>query len=120
MARPLLLVLAWLVPGLGHLLLGRYKRAAVFGFVVIASFVTGILLSGEVAGLQRGNPFSYLTTIGCLGNGLLYFISKQLGIGLGDPTAAGFNYGNTFLYTAGLMNLLVILDVSDIAVGRKE
>lgn len=120
MPRPMLLAVAWLIPGLGHLLLRRKRRGAVFTGVVFAAFITGILLSGELASPIRGNPFSYLATIGCLGNGLIYFIAKQLGVGLGDPTAAGFNYGNTFLYTAGLMNLLIILDVSDIVVGRKE
>jgi hypothetical protein len=40
--------------------------------------------------------------------------------GGGSPLAAGFSYGNTFLYTAGLMNLLAVLDVSDIARGLKE
>ena len=38
----------------------------------------------------------------------------------GDPVAAGFFYGKTFLYTAGLMNLLVVLDVHDIARGDKS
>ena len=40
--------------------------------------------------------------------------------GGGDPVATGFNYGNTFLYTAGLMNLLTVLDVSDISRGEKD
>jgi hypothetical protein len=40
--------------------------------------------------------------------------------GGGDPIAVGFAYGNTFLYTGGLMNLLVVLDVSDIARGEKD
>ena len=31
-----------------------------------------------------------------------------------------YEYGNTFLLTAGLMNLLLILDAYDIATGRKE
>jgi len=31
-----------------------------------------------------------------------------------------YEYGNTFLLTAGMMNLLLVLDVHDIARGRKE
>jgi len=34
--------------------------------------------------------------------------------------SVGFSYGNTFLYTGGLMNLLLVLDVSDIARGEKD
>jgi len=115
-----LLMLAWFVPGAGHLVLKRFVRAGVFAGVVLAAFVTGILISGELAVPQRGNPFSYLAAAGCIGNGVLYFVCKILGLGHGDPAAAGFNYGNTFLYTAGLMNLLTVLDVSDIVTGRKD
>jgi hypothetical protein len=130
----LLLAAAWLVPGLGHWLLGKRLRAAVFVLVVVASFVTGVMLEGELGTPKPGHPFSWLATFACLGNGLLYLarmvwlngLSGALGgipfglSGGGDPTAAGFAYGNTFLYTAGLMNLLVVLDVADIARGEKS
>lgn len=115
-----LLVVSWLVPGLGHLILRKWVRAAVFASVVLAAFITGLLLSGELAVPRRGEPFSYLAFMGCVCNGLLYFVCKLFGIGHGDPTAAGFSFGNTFLYTAGLMNMLTVLDVSDIFVGRKD
>jgi hypothetical protein len=130
-----LLFLAWLIPGLGHWLLGKRRRAAVFAAVVLASFVTGVLLSGELAVPQQNSPLSWFFSFGCLGNGALYLIrllwvngldglfgsSFPYGLqGGGDPVAAGFFYGKTFLYTAGLMNLLVVLDVHDIARGDKS
>ena len=34
-------------------------------------------------------------------------------------TAVSYQYGNTFLMTAGLLNFLVILDAFDVAMGRK-
>jgi hypothetical protein len=129
-----LIAVAWLVPGLGHLLLGKRRRALVFAAVIVCSFVTGVLLDGEVGVPQPGNPFSWLATFASLGNGILYLIRlvwlngvtgllSHLPMGLdggGDPIAVGFNFGKTFLITAGLMNLLVLLDVSDIARGAKE
>lgn len=115
-----LLLAAWLVPGLGHLLLGRKVRAAVFSSLVVAAFLTGIALAGELAVPRAGNPFSWIATFGCVGNGALYFAAKLLGLGQGDPSAVGFLYGKTFLYTGGLMNLLCVLDVSDIARGEKD
>jgi len=133
-SKPLLLV-SWLVPGLGHWLLGKRVRAGVFAAIVTASFITGILLHGEIAVPQQSSPLSWFFTFGCLGNGMLYFIrllwvngldglfSASFPYGLsggGDPVAAGFFYGKTFLYTAGLMNLLVVLDVHDIARGDKS
>jgi len=129
------LLVAWLVPGLGHWMLGRRRRALVFAAVIVAAFVTGSLLHGELGVPRQGSPFSWLATFACLGNGLLYLVRLAWVNGLdglfsagfpyglsggGSPLAAGFSYGNTFLYTAGLMNLLTVLDVSDIARGMKE
>ena len=120
-ALPWLLIAAsWLVPGLGHLLLGKKARAAVFAGVITAAFITGILLEAELAVPHRGQPFSWLASAACLGNGALYLLSKFLGLGRGDPQAVGFAFGNTFLYTAGLMNLLTVLDACDISRGEKD
>jgi hypothetical protein len=130
-----LLFIAWLIPGLGHWLLGKRVRAAVFAGVILAAFVTGVLLDGELAVPQQNSPLSWFFSFGCLGNGILYVLrllwvngldglfSAAFPYGLqggGDPVAAGFFYGKTFLYTAGLMNLLVVLDVHDIARGDKS
>ncbi len=119
-APPGLLAAAWFIPGLGHLILGRKLRAAVFAGVILAAFVTGLLLQGELAVPRSGQPFSFLAFLACLGTGAPYLAGRLLGLGLGDPMAAGFGYGNTFLVTAGLMNLLTVLDVSDIARGLKS
>ena len=59
-----------------------------------------------------------------LGTGLLFVISWLLGIGFGDDPQqairATYEYGNTFLLIAGLLNYLVMLDAFDIAAGRKS
>jgi hypothetical protein len=129
-----LLAAAWAVPGLGHWLLGCRKRAVVFAVVVVISFAVGVFLDGELGTPKPGRPFSWLASFACFGNGLLYFIRLAWLNGVGgllsglpyaldgggDPSAVGFAYGNTFLYTAGLMNLLTVLDVSDIAKGAKQ
>lgn len=129
-----LLVVAWLIPGLGHWLLGKRLRAVVFFLVIASAFITGVAIDGELGTPHPGEPFSWLATIACLGNGALYLVRliwinglgntlSGLPFGLdggGDPVAVGFAYGNAFLYTAGLMNLLAVLDVSDIARGEKD
>jgi hypothetical protein len=129
-----LLLGAWLVPGFGHWILGKKKRAVVFAVVIFCAFVTGVLLQGEIGTPKPQSPFSWLAAFACLGNGILSIgrllwlngvggLLSGLPFGLqggGSPSAAGFAYGNTFLYTAGLMNLLAVLDVSDIARGDKD
>jgi hypothetical protein len=129
-----LLVVAWLVPGLGHWILGKKVRAAVFAAVIVAAFLTGLVLDGELGVMKPNSPFSWMGTLACLGNGVLYFIRLVSINGFGDaitgwpfgldgggnPMSAGYAYGKTFLVTAGLMNLLTVLDASDIARGAKD
>jgi len=43
----------------------------------------------------------------------------MLGAGAGDPTSYTYDFANVFIYVAGLLNLLIIIDVFDIARGRK-
>ncbi|MEA2417778.1 MAG: hypothetical protein QOI58_4435, partial [Thermoanaerobaculia bacterium] len=38
----------------------------------------------------------------------------------GDVTSITFEHGTAFTITAGLMNLLLVVDAFDIAQGRKE
>ncbi len=117
---PVLMGVAWLVPGLGHLLLGRRLRAAVFAGVISVAFAVGIALRGELILPRPGDPLSVLAAVASLGNGCLFFLAKALGLGDGVVTAAGYEFGNTFLLTAGMMNLLLVLDVHDIVVGHKD
>jgi len=84
------------------------------------SFVVGILLDGELILPQPGDPLSYLAAVATVGNGALFLLARALDVGQGVATAVSYEYGNTFLLTAGMMNLLLVLDVHDIARGRKE
>jgi Family of unknown function (DUF6677) len=111
---------AWLVPGLGHFLLGRRGRALLFAAVVFASAAIGFHLEGKLCWFTAGEPLTNLCTLAAMGMGILYFV---LHFGYhygGDLLGAGYEYGFAFLLTAGLMNLLLVIDVWDIANGRKE
>lgn len=115
-----LVLLAWLVPAAGHVALGRRGRAAVFAVVLAVALATGYALDGNLYRVVPGQPLSWLFTAGAAGLGAPYFLLRW-GLGYqGDPTAPGFEYGTVFLLSAGLMNLLLVLDVYDIASGRKD
>jgi len=51
--------------------------------------------------------------------GLPYLAARGLGFD-GDVRSVTFEYGNTFTAVAGLLNILVILDAYDTALGRKH
>jgi hypothetical protein len=59
-----------------------------------------------------------------LGSGILYVVSWLMDIGFADDPAQAarttYEYGNTFLLIAGLMNYLTMLDAFDVAAGRKS
>ena len=114
------MALAWLVPGLGHMLLDRKLRAVVFCGLVVVGFLTGILLDGELILPHAGDPLSYLAAVASVGNGILFFVARAVGLGQGVVTAPAYEFGNTFLLTAGMMNLLLVLDVHDIGTGKKD
>jgi TM2 domain-containing membrane protein YozV len=113
------MVLAFLVPGAGHLYLGRTARGVAFFCIIASLFVYGLCIDGRLYSVQQGNVLSLLATLGSIGSGLLYFIGRMYGPP-GDITSLTFEYGTAFTLTAGLMNLLLVVDSFDIAEGRKE
>jgi hypothetical protein len=61
-----------------------------------------------------------LGLVGDLCNGLMYFVSRAMGLG-GDPemfTTA--NYGKVFIEVAGLLNVLAAVDAHNLRTGRKS
>lgn len=134
--------LTWLVPGLGHLLLGKKLRAIVFFIVVHLSFILGFAADGRFFLVDKRAPvMSYLQTFANISAGPLdvaartyiygypaYFLPKDEGPEYADllmkmrerMKSLVSAYGTAYLLTAGLMNMLLILDVFDISIGRKE
>lgn len=113
------MVLAFLVPGAGHFYLNRRARAIVFFLVVIVMFVVGLLIDGKIYVAESGKPLTFLATLASIGSGLPYMIARATGPH-GDINSITYEYGTAFTLTAGLMNLLLVLDSYDIAEGRKQ
>lgn len=120
-------IAAWFIPGIGHVLLARWFRAALMGGAVWFSFFIGLAMGGHMFDLSSNPGSSTLLQvppmIANIGTGALYIISWVLGSGFGDDPVqaarATYEYGNHFLLMAGLLNYLTMLDAFDIAVGRK-
>jgi uncharacterized protein DUF6677 len=118
-------VLAWLVPGLGHLLLGRRGRSAIIFTAVVISFAIGLLMRGPM--FQPSGTGDILTRlievagfVGDIAAGAIYFIAVGLGYWPPDQPTHAADYGSKFLVAAGLMNVLAMVDAYEIATREKE
>lgn len=132
------LVSAWLLPGAGHAVLGRMRRGILFAAIVLGSFGLGVAHDGWFALQSDREPFlSTMRVVANVGVGPLDAVARSAVYGapvyrirrVGDQRLEGLyrdrlrspysNYGTAYLWTAGLMNLLLLFDVWDIARGRK-
>ena len=115
------MILAYVVPGAGHFYLGRRGRAIAIFVTVVLMFTIGLAIDGDLYTLSRsgGQLLRILASLGSMGSGALYFIAAGMGAH-GDVTSITYEHGTAFTITAGLMNLLLVLDAFDIAEGRKE
>jgi hypothetical protein len=134
-------LLAWALPGAGHAYLGRRGRAAVFFALVTAMVVLGLAERGNFSVVRASTPnLSRLQVVGNLSLGVaepvlrravygeLVYDRRSLSPEVGRfqrvhkerALHPGSSYGTAYLWTAGLMNLLLILDAFDLATGRKK
>ena len=113
-------VLAWIFPGLGHLVVRRRGSALLYALIVTATFLLGLSFEGRLYSPEPGQPLTLLATFAVYGAGLLNLAARYLANNpSGSILSVTYEYGCAFLLTAGLMNLLLMLDAYDIAAGRK-
>lgn len=133
---------AWVLPGLGHILLGRVRRGLLFAGILLGCYGLGLAHDGRLALRDERQPFlSSLQVIANIGIGpadgvarlyvygaLVYSLPKGIRGGVENEYSRIFRqrtrsalaiYGTAYLWTAGLMNLLLLFDVWDIGMARK-
>ena len=115
----LLCLASWAVPGAGHLWLGRRSKGLIFLVALPLMFAIGLAIHGRLFPFDLSEPLVVLAAFADLGIGLAYFLATPLGYGAGNVRAVTYEYGNAFLIVAGLLNLLVVIDAYDVAMGRK-
>jgi len=116
----LALVAGWLVPGAGHLLLGKWVRALLLMVSIVGMFAIGIALAGKVYTPNTGEPLDMLGFAGDLGAGLLYLLARVLGWGQAPVLVVVADYGTKFIVVAGLLNIVAAVDAHSLASGRKQ
>ena len=115
----LLCLASWAVPGAGHLWLGRRAKGLILLVALPLMFALGLAIQGRLFPFDTSEPLVGLAALADVGIGLTYFVATAFGYGIGDVRAVTYEYGNAFLIVAGLLNVLVVIDAYDVAMGRK-
>ena len=113
-------LLAWLFPGLGHAYLGKRGTALLYAVIVTSAFLLGLAYHGKLYVREPDHPLTTLAAFACYGAGLLNIGARLM---LENPggliLSPTFEFGCSFILTAGMMNLLLMLDAYDISTGAK-
>jgi len=117
---PIVAAAAWLVPGLGHLLLGRWGRALILFLSVGGLAIAGYLLRGDVFPPRSRDPFGTVGFLADAGSGIFYSLAHFFESAGADVSRAAGDYGTRFIAAAGIVNLLGVFDVYEIATGRRS
>ncbi len=118
-------IISWLLPGVGHLIQGRWKRGVFLIIVIWAMFIIAVVSGGAYYPgfeFKDGALLYMLNIFARLGNGLGAIISFYL-LGSAPSNVAAwatFEYGGRFLEVAGLLNFLAVIDAVDIQQERKK
>jgi len=110
MKKIAVLILGWLVPGLGTSFRRNTPGALPSWPCVLGMTAMGLWMSGRIYPFQTENPLTILAFFADIGNGLLYLISRFVSIGAGDLKLVTFEFGTAYIAGAGLLNYLIALD----------
>ena len=117
---PILVLLAgWLVPGAGHLLLGKWVRGTLIFVSILGMYLLGLGLQGKIYVPNTGDILDILGFLGQLGMGMGYVLARLFGWGASSVLITIGDYGTKFLVVAGLLNIIAAVDAHSLANGRK-
>ncbi len=113
-------LLGLLVPGAGHVFLGRHARGLTLAASLGLMFVLGVAMEARLRFYWGfDDVLGIVIGLAQAATGLLYVAARALGFADGRVQSLSFDYGNTFTAVAGLLNLLSCLDAWDVARGRR-
>lgn len=122
-AWPVAVLAGWVVPGLGHVLLRQTGRGILIFVSVLAMFLLGLMMRGPMFQPQGGDLLTMVIYYGGflahVATGAPYFLAIAFGYNQPDVAGHVYDYGSKFLVGAGLLNVLALVDVYEIAKARK-
>jgi hypothetical protein len=113
------LIAGWLVPGSGHFLMKKWGRGALISVSIVCMYALGLAMQGKLY-TSVHDGLDALGLVGDLGNGILFFISRALGLGADQVQVTTADYGTRFMVVAGLLNVIAAVDAHNLRTGRKS
>lgn len=117
-------LLTWILPGAGYFLIKSPVRGALMGGMSLLMFLIGLMMRGAFFEPQTGDLLTSVIYCGGwvsnLANGSLYFLAKAFGYNAPDVAGHVVDYGTKFLVGSGLINVLAMVDVFEVATRRKS
>lgn len=118
-------IAAWVIPGAGHFMLKKTGRGILLFSSIALMFLFGLFQRGTMF-KPEGGP-DYLTSlinyggfVANLASGAMYLLAAMFGYNQPDLPGSGHDYGTKFLVTAGLLNILAMVDTYEIALRKKD
>jgi len=104
--------------GGGHFLQGKWVRGTLLAVSIVAMFVLGLAMQGKLY-TSAQDILGILGMAGDMGTGLLYLVSRALGLAPAHPNTFA-DYGKVFIVVAGLLNIIAAVDAHNLRTGRKQ
>ena len=105
---------AWLLPGLGHYLIGERQRGLIIGITIMVLWLAGLFIGG-VSVIDTSAAWQWFIAQGCMAPSWLtnFYVQGARGTE-GFEASFGRVAEQGILYTAmaGLLNVLAIIDVA--------
>lgn len=113
--RTVAFLVGWMVPGGGHVLMGKWKKGLFFFALLAAAYAFGMHIAGWRPVSFDDNPFYF---VGQYGSGTTFLIAKLRGAEkaiLRDGIhPSWFDPGLLYVCVVGLLNLVIMMNVLDI------
>jgi TM2 domain-containing membrane protein YozV len=115
----IVLLAGWLIPGAGHMILGKWVRGVLLFAAIVTMYAIGLALAGKIYNPATGDILDILGSVAQLGTGLLYLLARVAGWGTAPVLTTVADYGSKALLIAGLLNIIAAVDAYSLANGRK-
>jgi hypothetical protein len=116
--RGMAFILAWFVPGAGHVALGKWKKGLFFFVLLGVTYLLGMWMVGFRSVAFDDNPFYF---VGQYGSGATLLLAKtfcaEKAFPRPDFPPSWFDPGLLYVCVVGLLNIVVMLNVLDLRLG---